>query len=76
MSKELQILYMQIRLVRLAGKEWALDFDEVNRIFTENGVYKYIEDLWELFHIEGDRAVLEDIGEYLTNKGVAYDHKA
>ncbi len=70
MSTELQILYMQLRIVHLAATEWKSSIGEVNKIFAENDVYRFIENLWELFHVQGDKAVLEDIKEYLTNKGV------
>lgn len=70
MNEELQILYMQARLVRLATNEWGMTMSEVNEIFAVNNVYGYIKKLWELFHMEGDMAVLDDIQDYLTNKGV------
>ena len=66
----IQTIYMQARLVRLAADEWKKPVSEVNRIFAANDVYGYIAKLWEMFHIEGDMAVLEDIQEYLKNKGV------
>ena len=31
---------------------------------------KYIEDGYELFHLEGDEAVLQEIAEMLKRKGV------
>lgn len=70
MNDELQMLYMQARLVRLATNEWGMTMSEVNEIFADNNVYGYVEKLWELFHMEGDMAVLDDIQDYLTNKGV------
>lgn len=70
MSDALQITYMQTRLVRLATETWQIPMQEVNEIFTANNVYRYIEDMWELFHIQGDMAVLDDITEYLHNRGV------
>lgn len=70
MNTQMQILYMQARLVRLAADEWKKTVNEINDIFAANDVYSYIEKLWDLFHIEGDMAVLEDIQEYLMSKGV------
>jgi hypothetical protein len=32
--------------------------------------YEYIEDGYELFHLEGDEAVLQEIAEMLKRKGV------
>ena len=70
MSEKLQILYMQVRLVRLAAEELNISIEDSCKIFSENAVFQYIENLWDLFHVEGDHAVLEDIREYLTGKGV------
>jgi hypothetical protein len=69
MGKETQITYMQARLVRLAMREWNLTMLAVNDIFQKYGVYHYIEKFWDLFHIEGDYAVLDDVRSYLDAKG-------
>ena len=69
MSERLQILYMQARLVRLAAEEWHMTIKAVNKIFQQFNVYHYIADLWGLFHVEGDYAVLEDIQSFLSSKG-------
>lgn len=73
MTERFQILFMQVRLIRLAAEEWNKPMDEVNRIFTEKGVYRYIQDFWELFHVEGDYAVLKDIEEYLKSQEETHD---
>ena len=70
MNEKAQILYMQVRLVRLASNEWNIPIREVGRIFYDNGVFEYIDKLWDLFHVEGDNAVLEDIKTYLQNRKV------
>ena len=70
MSEELQVLYMESRLVRLATKEWNMSRNDVVKKFKDNHVYKFIADLWGIFHVEGDYAVLDDIEEYLKrNEG-------
>ncbi len=69
MGKEAQITYMQARLVRLASQEWNLTMQAVNDIFQKYGIYRYIEKFWDLFHIEGDYAVLDDVRHYLEIKG-------
>jgi len=35
------------------------------------GVYHYIAKMWDLFHVEGDLAVLDDVKQYLDAKGGA-----
>ena len=38
-------------------------------MFQKYGIYRYIEKFWDLFHIEGDYAVLDDVRHYLEIKG-------
>ena len=70
MPEKLQILYMQTRLVRLASEKWQIPIEKINTFFQNNGIYHYIADFWGLFHIESDEAVLEDIENHLSSKGV------
>lgn len=69
MDENLQILYMQTRLVRLASEQWNIHFQTVNELFQKYGVFQYVADCWGVFHVEGDFAVLEDVKQYLKNKG-------
>lgn len=68
MEKEAQITYMQARLVRLATREWNLTMQAVNDMFQKYGIYRYIEKFWDLFHIEGDFAILDDIRRHIEVK--------
>ena len=70
MNERLQILFMQTRLLRLAREEWHLTLKDANRLYCDNGVYRYIADLWGLFHVEGDDAVFDEIKTYLKRRGV------
>ena len=72
MDEKSQILYMQTRLVRLAAEQWRKPYRDVAELFKVKGVFHYIARMWDLFHIEGDLAVLDDIQQYLNSKGVAY----
>ena len=74
MGEERQIHFMQVRLVRLAAEKWGRTIPAAARLMAENDVFRYIADCFGIFHVEGDRAVLEDIEEYLKGRGVAYDH--
>ncbi len=60
-NKKQQSLYMKIRLVRLAARRWNTSIAEAANIFWKQGVFAYIESNFELFHIQGDDAVLDDI---------------
>ncbi len=68
MSEELQILYMQARLVRLAAEEWHKTIEETNKLFQQYNIYHYIANFWGIFHVESDEAVLEDISDHINSK--------
>lgn len=70
MNEDQQVTYMQARIVRLASKEWDMSIKEVVLLFTEFKVLQFIRECFDIFHIEGDGAVLEDVIFYLSNKGV------
>lgn len=70
MNENQQITYMQARLVRLAANEWNMPIQTVVSIFEKFRVLQFIRECFELFHVEGDYAVLDDIVEFLDNKGV------
>ena len=69
MSEKQQILYMQTRMIRNASEKWNRPIEIISELFEKYDVLQYIEDCFELFHVEGDEAILEDVTEYLENKG-------
>lgn len=73
MNENQQIIYMQARLVRLACEEWNMPINAVASIFTEYKVFQFIRECFDIFHIEGDYAVFEDIIGYLNHKGAVFD---
>ena len=70
MTKQKEIIFMQVRLIRLASEEWKISIQKANAIFDKFGILKFIKDCYELFNTEGDRAVLNEIEKVLKNKGV------
>lgn len=69
MSRETEIIFMQVRLVRLASEKWNRSISEIAVLFKDAGVYKFIEDCYEIFHCEGDNAVFEDVAKLVSRKG-------
>lgn len=65
-----QLLFMQVRILRLAAEEWETTVQKASEIFDRYGIYKYIEECYDVFHMEGDYAVLDEIRTYLRCKGV------
>lgn len=60
---------MQTRLTRTAAEKWQKPLAEVIKVFTRYDVLEYIENCYEIFHVEGDEAIFEDIENYLSAKG-------
>lgn len=69
MNKKQQIIYMQTRILRLASEEWNQPVEAVTKLFHKQGVFPYIELCFDLFHLQGDDAVLDDIAAYLKKEG-------
>ena len=69
MNEKQQITYMQARIIWLASEKWNVPVKEIGRIFSEFRVFRFIRDCFELFHVEGDEAVLEEVESYLEYKG-------
>lgn len=70
MDNKLEIIFMQVRLLRLASQEWHMSIREVNDLFTKYEVLEYIADCYDEFGAEGDYAVLEEINAMLAANGV------
>lgn len=73
MSKNSEIVFMQVRLLRLASEEWHMSIQKVNILFDKYSILKFIEDCYDVFHMEGDNAVFDEIKTLLRNKGVDVD---
>lgn len=70
MGEKTQIIFMQVRLVRLAAETWKISIEDVVRLFRDAEVFGYIEKAYGIFHCEGDEAILEDISEFMERKGI------
>lgn len=68
-SKESEILHMQIRLYRMACKCWNIDNQVCADLFDRYDLDEYIEESYGIFHVQGDEANLEDLTEYARKKG-------
>ena len=64
MERRQQIIYMQVRLVRKAAEAWGVPIDQVPQ---------YIEDNYDLLHMEGDEAIFADITQLMERRGAMAD---
>lgn len=69
MTEKTQVIFMQVRLIRLASETWNMPAEEVVKAFHALKVFDYIEAGYGIFHCEGDEAILEDISEFMARKG-------
>lgn len=70
MSERSEIVFMQVRLLRLASEEWHTTIQKASRLFEKYGILKFIEDCYGVFHTEGDEAVFDEINMVLKHRGV------
>lgn len=70
MNEKTEITFMQTRLIRLASEEWHLPIEKIIDLFKSVDVLGYIEKCYGIFRCEGDEVILEDIAEFLVEKGM------
>lgn len=68
MNQSEQLLYMKIRIILLASKKWKKEIGVVATDFLNLGVLDYIDSNFELFHIQGDESIFEDICNFISFK--------
>ena len=71
MSEAQQILFMQIRLLRMLAEKYALSLKQAAEIFEQYNVLPFIREGYGIFHVEGDEAIFEEVKSYLLSKGAA-----
>ena len=71
MTESQQILFMQIRILRMMSEKYSLSLKQAAEIFGQYNVLNFIREGFGIFHIEGDEAVFEEVQSYLQSKGAA-----
>jgi len=69
MSEAQQILFMQIRLLRMMAEKYELSLKQAAEIFEKYNVLPFIREGYGIFHVEGDEAIFEEVKSYLLSKG-------
>ncbi len=69
MEEKRQILFMQVRILKMASEKFKLSLADTARLFKKYEVLRFIRELYGLFHMEGDLAIFEDVKEFLKSKG-------
>ena len=71
MNESQQILFMQIRILRMMAEKYSLSLKKAAELFGQYNVLPFIRESFGIFHVEGDEAVFEEVKSYLTSKGAA-----
>ena len=71
MDENQQILYMQIRIIRMMSEKYSLSLKQAAELFGQYNVLPFIREGFGIFHVEGDEAVFEEVKSYLKSKGAA-----
>lgn len=64
-----EIIFMQMRIVRLFCERLSLKANEVNKLFIENDIYVLIEDGYDMYHCGSDEIVYNDVKDVLIQNG-------
>lgn len=71
MNEAQQILFMQIRLLRMMAENYGLTLKQAAQIFAAYNVLPFIREGFGIFHVEGDEAVFEEVKGFLKSKGAS-----
>lgn len=71
MNETQQILFMQIRILRMLAEKYSLSLKQAAEIFGQYDVLHFIREGFGIFHVEGDEAVFEEVKAYLQSKGAS-----
>ena len=71
MNESQQILFMQIRIIRMMSEKYSLSLKQAAELFGQYNVLPFIREGFGNFHVEGDEAVFEEVKSYLKSKGAA-----
>ena len=71
MTEAQQILFMQIRILRMMAEKYGLTLKQAAQIFAAYNVLPFIREGFGIFHVEGDEAVFEEVKGFLKSKGAS-----
>lgn len=64
-----EVLFMEARLFSEYLRRFKMKPKDANRVFEKYGIWKYIEDCYDILHMNGDEYILNDIEYILRKKG-------
>lgn len=64
-----EVIYMEVRVFREFLRRFSMKASDAYHLFEENDVWGYIESCYDVLHMGGDEAVLNDIQRILIRNG-------
>ena len=68
-----EIIFFETRVFREFCEQVKLSPTEANKLFDKYGIWQYIEDTYDMLHLNSDECTIEDILEILKVNGVRYE---
>ena len=68
-----EIIFFEARVFRRFCEQVKVYPTEANKLFDKYGIWKYIEDSYDMLHLSSDECAIEDILEILKVNGVQYE---
>ena len=65
-----EMLFFEIRIFKMFCDKAKVSASEGNKLFDSYGIWKYIEDTYEMMHLNGDESCLINIFKVLQLKGI------
>ena len=66
-----EVLFMEARLFAEYLKKFNIKPKDANRIFESYGIWKYIEECYDVLHMNGDEYILNDIEFIIRRTGAS-----
>lgn len=68
-----ELIFFEARIFRMFCEKLQVSPVDANKLFEKYGIWKYIEDTYDMLHLNSDEYALENILEILRVNGVNYE---
>lgn len=65
-----ELIFFEVRIFRMFCEKLQVSSADTNKLFETYGVWKYIEDTYDMLRLNGDECAVNDIWEMLKVKGI------
>lgn len=68
-----EVVFFETRIFRMFCEKLQVSPVDANKLFEKYGIWKYIEDTYDMLHLSSDEYALKNILEILRVNGVNYE---